>query len=64
MIRLASAGLWLGVGLAKMAALVLLIDGDWRRALLALPAAWAMAGLAIWLTRGHGKAHDPRRHPG
>lgn len=64
MIRLASAGLWLGVGLAKMAALVLLIDGDWRRALLALPAAWAMAGLAIWLARGHGKPHDPRRHPG
>ena len=34
MIRLASAGLWLGVGLAKMAALVL---------------AWSLAGLALWL---------------
>ncbi|WP_165768543.1 hypothetical protein [Sandarakinorhabdus cyanobacteriorum] len=40
--------LWLGVGLAKIAALVRLIDGDWRQALLALLAAWAMAGLAVW----------------
>jgi hypothetical protein len=42
-----SAALWLGVGLAKMAALMSLIDGDWRRALLALLAAWSLAGLAL-----------------
>ncbi len=40
--------LWLGVGLAKMAALVRLIDGDWRQALLALLVAWVMAGFALW----------------
>jgi hypothetical protein len=34
-IRLASSGLWLGVGLAKMAALVWLIDEKWQQALLA-----------------------------
>jgi cyanate permease len=62
-IRIASAALWLGVGLAKMAALVLLIDGDWRRSLLALVSAWAMAALALWLPRRHGRQHDPRRHP-
>lgn len=55
--------LWLGVGLAKMAALALLIDGDWRRALLALLAAWGQAGLALWLARRHVRPHDPRRHP-
>lgn len=49
MIRIASAGLWLGVGLAKMAALVWLIDERWQLALLALLAAWSMAGLALWL---------------
>lgn len=49
MIRLASAGLWLGVGLAKMAALVWLIDERWQLALLALLAAWSLAGLALWL---------------
>ncbi len=52
MIRLASAALWLGVGVAKMAVLALAIDGDWQRAGLALIAAWAMAGLALWLRRG------------
>lgn len=49
MIRLGAALLWLGVGLAKMAALVLFIDGDWRRALLGLLAAWCLAGTALWL---------------
>ncbi|WP_310474816.1 hypothetical protein [Sandarakinorhabdus sp.] len=49
MIRLASAGLWLGVGLAKIAALVWLIDERWQLALLALVAAWSMAGIALWL---------------
>jgi len=48
-IRIGSAGLWLGVGLAKMAALVWLIDERWQLALLALLAAWSMAGLALWL---------------
>ena len=48
-IRLASAGLWLGVGLAKMAALVWLIDEKWQQALLALVLAWSLAGLALWL---------------
>lgn len=42
-----AGALWLGVGLAKMAALVSLIDGDWRRAVLALLAAWSLAGLAL-----------------
>lgn len=42
-----AGALWLGVGLAKMAALVSLIDGDWRRALFALLAAWGLAGLAL-----------------
>lgn len=50
--------LWLGVGLAKMAALVLLIDGDWRQALLALLTAWATAGLAVW-TRAAMRWHQP-----
>ena len=49
MIRLASAGLWLSVGLAKMAALVWLIGEKWQPALLALLAAWTLAGLALWL---------------
>jgi hypothetical protein len=48
-IRLASSGLWLGVGLAKMAALVWLIDEKWQQALLALVLAWSLAGLALWL---------------
>jgi hypothetical protein len=48
-IRIASAGLWLGVGLAKMSALVWLIDEKWQPALLALLAAWSLAGLALWL---------------
>lgn len=43
------AVLWLGVGLAKMAALLWLIDGDWRRALLALVSAWTLAGTAIFM---------------
>ena len=46
MIRVASAGLWLGVGLAKMAALVWLIDGQWQPGLLAL-----LAGAPLWLRR-------------
>lgn len=49
MIRAGTAGLWLGVGLLKMLALVSLIDGDWRRAGAALLAAWGMAALALWL---------------
>ncbi|MEN9933163.1 MAG: hypothetical protein RIS17_1736 [Pseudomonadota bacterium] len=49
MIRAGAALLWLGVGLAKMAALVLFIDGDWRRALLALLMAWSLAAGALWL---------------
>jgi hypothetical protein len=48
-IRFAGAGLWLGVGLAKIAALVWLIDEKWQPALLALLAAWSLAGLALWL---------------
>lgn len=47
--RLLAGALWLGVGLAKMAALVSLIDGQWLPALAALLAAWALAGLALWL---------------
>ncbi|MCU0890853.1 MAG: hypothetical protein MUE77_03710 [Sandarakinorhabdus sp.] len=42
-----NGALWLGVGLAKMLALVSLIDGDWRRAALALVSAWGLAGLAL-----------------
>lgn len=53
MIRIASGGLWLSVGLAKMAALVWLIDERWQLALLALLAAWSLAGLALWLRRLH-----------
>lgn len=53
MIRIASGGLWLGVGLAKMAALAWLIDEKWQPALLALLAAWSMAALALWLRRLH-----------
>lgn len=49
MTRVAAAVLWLGVGLAKMAALVWLIDQQSPRAVLALVAAWSMAGLALWL---------------
>lgn len=50
--RLLAGALWLGVGLAKMAALVWLIDAHWQAALLALLAAWSLAGLALWLRRG------------
>ena len=49
MTRAAAALLWLGVGLAKMAALALFIAGDWQRALLALVAAWGLAAFALWL---------------
>ncbi|WP_164156709.1 hypothetical protein [Sandarakinorhabdus rubra] len=49
------AALWLGVGLAKMAALVSLIDGHWARALLALLSAWTLAAAAI-LLRGLRRA--------
>jgi hypothetical protein len=52
-IRLASVVLWLGVGLAKMAALVWQIDEKWQPAVLALLAAWSLAGLALWLRRLH-----------
>ena len=48
-----AATLWLGVGLAKMAALVWLIEAQWQPALLALLGAWGLAGLAIWLRRLH-----------
>jgi hypothetical protein len=47
--RAASGLLWLGVGLAKMAALVWLIDEQWQPAGLALLSAWGLAGLALWL---------------
>lgn len=47
--RATTAALWLGVGLAKMAALVSLIDGRWRTALVALLIAWSLAALAIRL---------------
>lgn len=53
MSRVIGAGLWLGVGLAKMAALVWLIDERWQRAGLALLAAWSLAGLALWLRGLH-----------
>lgn len=53
MIRGLAAVLWLGVGLAKMAALWGLIDGRWQPALLALLTAWSLAGLALWLGRLH-----------
>jgi hypothetical protein len=49
--RLAAGLLWLGVGLAKMAALALLIDGRALPALAALASAWAMAAVALWLRR-------------
>jgi hypothetical protein len=48
-IRVGAAVLWLGVGLAKMAALVWLINGQWLPGLLALLAAWSLAGAALWL---------------
>lgn len=49
MSKAVAGGLWLAVGLAKMAALVWLIDGDWPRALLALVSAWTLAGAALFL---------------
>ncbi len=49
MIRLASAGLWLGVGLAKMAALAMLIEGHGLRALAPLLLAFGLAALALRL---------------
>lgn len=49
MSRFGAVLLWLGVGFAKMAALVLFIDGDWQRALVALIGAWSLAALALWL---------------
>lgn len=59
MIRLASAGLWLGVGLAKMAALVWLIDEKWQPAVLALLLAWSFAAAALWLRSRHRQV-EPR----
>ena len=47
--RAGAALLWLGVGLAKMTALVWLIEEHWQPAVLALGAAWGMAALALWL---------------
>lgn len=49
MSRVVAGSLWLAVGAFKMAALVLLIDGDWQRALLSLMAAWAFAAAALFL---------------
>ncbi len=40
---------WAGVGLAKMAALVWLIDGNWQRAVVALVLAWMLAGAGLVL---------------
>jgi hypothetical protein len=51
--RAATSALWLGVGLAKMAALIWLIEAQWQPAVLALLAAWSLAGLAVWLRRLH-----------
>jgi hypothetical protein len=45
------AAAWAGVGVAKMAALVWLIDQDWQRALLALLLAWTLAGAGLALRR-------------
>jgi hypothetical protein len=56
--RAEAALLWLGVGLAKMAALVWLIDGHWRGAGLALLAAWALAGLAVWRRGRNGSTEQ------
>lgn len=42
---------WGGVGVAKMAALGWLIDGQWQRAGLALLLAWALAGAGLALRR-------------
>jgi hypothetical protein len=47
--RLATAGLWLGVGLAKMAALAMLIEGQGLRALLSLLLAFGLAALDLRL---------------
>jgi membrane protein implicated in regulation of membrane protease activity len=58
-IRIASAGLWLGVGLAKMAALVWLIDEKWQLALLALLAAWSLAAAALWLRSRRRQTEPP-----
>lgn len=49
--RLAVAAVWGGVGVAKMAALVWLIDGHWQRAVLALLLAWTLAGAGLLLRR-------------
>ena len=46
---LLAGALWLGVGLAKMTALVWLIDERWQPALLALLLAWSLAAFALWL---------------
>ena len=51
--RTVIAALWLGVGLAKVAALVWLIEQHWQGAVLALLTAWSLAGLALWLRRLH-----------
>lgn len=47
--RLATAALWLGVGLAKMAALAMLIEGQGLPALLPLLLAFGLAALALRL---------------
>jgi hypothetical protein len=51
---LLAGALWLGVGLAKMAALAWLIDGQWQPAMLALLSAFAMAALALKLRAATG----------
>lgn len=49
--RLVAGLLWLGVGLAKMAALALLIEGHGLGALAALLLAFGLAALALALRR-------------
>lgn len=53
LVRALAALLWAGVGLAKVAALVWLIEQHWQPALLALITAWSLAGLALWLRGLH-----------
>lgn len=42
---------WAGVGVAKMAALVWLIDGAWQRGAVALVLAWTLAAAGLALRR-------------
>lgn len=52
--KLGAALLWGGVGIAKMAALACLIDGQGWRALALLVAAWGLAALALRLRQTAG----------